>query len=128
MNEVATKWNELGQKAVTEIIEWTKGAKDFVSEQAPELVREVLAWGFWSHCILVIIFGLLLLASIVGACKLIKGAKKAYDADGWIVGFIFTTLFSIGLTVGVIINLYGCFYITIAPRVYLLKYLGGLVK
>lgn len=120
-------WDKLGQEAVGEIIEWTKGAKDFVSEQAPELVREVLAWGFWSHAIWAIACGLGVTLFVLVAIICARAFSKT-DNDDYVGGALVGMIGALIIGVFLVCNVIDMFYVVIAPRVYLLEYLKGLVK
>ena len=138
MSETAVAvWDKLGQEAVGEIIEWTKGAKEFVSEQAPELVREVMAWGFWSNFCLACLFMCLTcfftLLFFVGK----NGLRRTKDdpssstfnrRDSWWIVTISSFIVTIPFFSLLFFRIYMCVYVSVAPRMYLLGYLKGLTK
>ena len=136
MSELATKvdWNKLSLEAVTEITTWVKGARDFVTEQAPELVREVLAWGFWSQVVWATIYLFIALSFAFVLRKLVKfGLGKAEEHDwddneiiGFKVGMIFSHVPVLVFFILTMIKVSNAVYIHIAPRMYLLSYLKKL--
>lgn len=121
-------WDKLGQEAVTEIIDWAKGAKEFVSGQAPELVREVIAWGFWFHLSVAIGFAVVALMLFL----LLLRAIKSYPTDeekGEILGVIGMTTGGLVIsTVVICVNLYWAMLAYTSPRMYLLEYLKGMSR
>lgn len=120
-------WNGLGKEAINEILEWAKGAKEFVSEQAPELVREILAWGFWSSAIVAIVCAILVPVLLVLAYKLGKDSLERETP----LAFFSCMVLSISCflcTIALSMNAYQAFYVSIAPRMYLLECLRDLVK
>jgi len=127
----AVDWNGLGQEAIGEIIEWTKGAKDFVTEQAPLLVQEVLAWGFWYYFIWAAFCATAILVGMFGIYSIMRCyfTKPAESRDGDFLGA--TAVVSAATLVPLVffcLNLIWMLKIVIAPRMYLLEYLSKLVK
>jgi hypothetical protein len=133
-NELITKLNASADK----IGQWVEEAEAFAREQAPLVVQEFLAWGWWKHALgaVATLAGLLLIAVII---KLVhrghvrqreENAKnpRIFEPDGWGIAFFASSLIGsilgfIGLTFSVWSAMV-CVQITIAPRVYLLEQLG----
>ena len=126
-NAAQTDWNTLGKSAVNEVLEWAKGAKEFVADQAPELVREVLAWGFWSNLILSIMLFLFAFIAVVVALKASKGCLNKETPVCFIIALV-TSIGSILLFINGIIFAYEALYVHIAPLMYLIEYLKDLTK
>jgi len=126
-NVTTADWNGLSQLAIKEIIEWAKGAKEFVSEQSPELVQEILRWGFWSSTIVAIICAILVPVLLVAACKIGKDCLDRKNPTA-LYGCIILSIGCLSCIISMFVNGYQAFYIALAPRVYLLGYLKNLMK
>jgi len=132
-------WEKMGQDAIGEILEWTKGAKDFVSAQAPEVVKEILRWGFWSNLIWVAFsIGVMWLLLKVSNWwmdytpegdendKPAERSEKLHPAYSGFVCICYAGIAVFGIFI--IIDLLDVLYITIAPRLYLIDYLKGMMQ
>ena len=119
-----TDWSKLSGEAVKEVFEWIKGAKDFVAEQAPMLVNEVISWGFWSHFVIGSIAFIFFITTIVCFFKSVKGLMSG---EPYIAGIIVSFIIG-GIALGMALyNLYMCLYVYFAPRMYLIEYFKELV-
>ncbi len=110
------------------IIEGTKEglakAVDFLCEQSPILVKEILWWHGVSSAIL-------LLASVLVLCCLYRMRRKSYNTikDSWDDGPIPTLGISLAYAVGGMFGFIGCIEgwdwlkILIAPRLFLLEFM-----
>ena len=136
MSDVAkTDWNTLGKSAVNEVLEWAKGAKEFVAEQAPELVQEVLAWGFWSNLIWAAVAAVIAVVMTIITVKLIRFALTSWDhiyskdlEFPVVVGYIISGIAAVVFAISSCCAVYNTFYIAVAPRMYLIEYLTDLTK
>lgn len=133
----AVDWNELSHGMVKEVLSWLEAGKDFVAEQVPELVSEMLVFGAASHWVFVIVGVLMLgVAAIVGyrfarhcfrkSAAAAANARSHYSSESdWRIGGVFITIFSSLLAIGGVVvifyNVYFIVMITYAPRWYLIK-------
>ena len=114
----------------------------FVLEQAPDIMQQFLAWQFWYHLFLMVIF-LLLTIFVPYTLKQAMSSKSEGENDSYIkrkgrywvkdrssysdsseiysiyIGF---KLLSLLFLIGVVVNLSKVIYITVAPKVYLIEY------
>lgn len=117
-----------------ELLEWAKAGKDFVAEQMPLLVQEIIKWGFAEAICWMIVAIALFLIGLYFRGKLRAQEKnspwRSFDEGGplplfawlgiggvWFVSFLmfFGNLFTAVKTV-------------VAPRVYLIEYLANIVQ
>jgi len=115
------------QEAITEIMSWLRETKSFITEQAPEVVQQILTLCFWKSLLGASI--LLVVGTVImyWGVRWIKLGRKTRDSEaqlgGYCVGFIGSLVWGCML-----VCLYHTLFITFFPKVYLLEYLGGLVK
>lgn len=125
---------ELKQKLMEYLLRIEDGAKrgaDFVIEQAPLYVQELLAWEFWSHALTAVA---LLLATGCIYWLAVKSANAMRWADSgearsayWLpllVGVIIGGI-TAGFAVGAIM---GCVKVEVAPRVVIVDKLREALK
>src|SRR5688572_9236616 len=121
--------------SLDEAQKWIESTKDFVAEQAPLVIQEVIAWGFYSHLFFASIF---LLAIIIISSAWLY-IRKFWKWDTWDTSYSesFPTGFLLNLVcvIGNLIfflflseSLYYMIYISVAPRLYVLEQLLNLVK
>lgn len=121
-------------EALAEIMQWLESGKDFVVEQAPEVVAETLTWGLWFHG-MGIMLGIFFLVVTGGGVYWLLSARGTAKADnphtdtfeydiGMIIGGI---VGGIGTVLTLVIHTSGLVQVVVAPRVYILEQLGGLV-
>ena len=127
---------ELLNEKLTELLIWieegVKTSKDFVVEQAPLFIQELLAWNFWISLIAFVIWTVVWVSII---WTLLSGFYQAFKY-GW--GEEEPSKGAIKVMVGVCATLIGCMayflndfhsksmewlQISIAPRVWLVEYL-----
>lgn len=104
---------------------------EFVVEQAPDLVRQLILWNTAKYAALLVLGLLLLIVLGTISYKIAKAGTKsnAYDKDGYWIASSLTGL--AGLMSGVpltITNGLGLLKITLAPKVWLLEYAASLVR
>lgn len=113
---------------------WAKTSENFVVEQSPLYVQELLNWGFWGSLIPFIFCCIGLINAAIPVAMLIKTfAREHYDGRAVIdsSGFVFYMLFSllVGLiSVFAIWDHLDWFQISIAPRVWILEHISQLLK
>jgi uncharacterized membrane protein YjjP (DUF1212 family) len=99
---------------------------DFVSDQAPLVVQEFLAWEFWTSFVFAVLFMLFSVAVVVATVKLARVTtedveeKAALYCIGTVVWFVPTLL--------LVVNLMDAAKVHMAPRVYLLEHIAELVR
>lgn len=110
--------------------EYVKAGGDFVAEQAPLVVQEVLRWGLSSH-----IFWALLCVGFCVAIPLVYrwgyNFCKRHDAvDEMMVAvtFILSSIGEIIFTISCLYHLYMIVYILVAPRLYILETLAAIIN
>jgi Kef-type K+ transport system membrane component KefB len=99
-------------------------AKDFVVSQAPEFVKQLLAWAFYSDLFWAIIFAIL---TILLGRWAFRASPKRSENDDW-VATVILTVFTIVFGLVVFGFLSEAIKITIAPQVYLLEYAKSMIK
>ena len=118
------------QHAVSEILETTLSAKDFVISEIPEVVSQLLVWEACASAISCLAFILLVAVWGIGVNKLIKSewwageARVATPALQLTVGV--PSVFYIAMS-STLINL-DWLKIWIAPKIFLIEYAADLVK
>ena len=125
----------LANDALKSLIESATQTKDFVIDQAPDIINQLLDWKFFENLILGIIPLVLVLISlmIVLICSR-DFAKNMYEDDISLksVIFIISTVIGVGGLIGFITggfsSLMTALQIYIAPKIFLVEYAAGLVK
>lgn len=108
---------------LTELLEFSKDAGAFAKEQVPLVLQEYIAWGIASSIVLLLPFLVMLFFSV----RVWKWAVRvAEDSDGFSIVAAF--LYSIIMLPGLIINLLDLTKAIVAPRVYLIETLSGLIR
>lgn len=132
---------EKGIESLEEIQTWLKSGKDFVIEQSPLLIQEIINWGLYEsifYLILNIIIFFISIFLVVKLTPISKFGKNLWEQESsgdltpeqgmYLVAVI---LGCIGLIVGFInISIYThhTIFIGIAPRLYVLQELASLLK
>ena len=129
MNEVFTE--KLAASA-TRILEWVEStAVPFASEQIPEVLSEILNYYFYYHLTYIVLAALPLMALLIAYAFAIRHMSKTDDFDEvtFCVGFMgFTGVFLAFPAVCILVsNLLSMIQIAVAPRLFLIEYLRGLV-
>jgi hypothetical protein len=124
-------------KSLSSIIDGAteKGSKlvDWLYEQAPDVVNQLLAWKAVESALYFILFVALIIVPLVYVRpKLVKmwNENESFE-DGQIAIFIAgcaVSIISLGVGLGNILDETAWLKILIAPKVFLLEYLASLVK
>ena len=119
---------ELLNEKLTELLIWieegVKTSKDFVAEQAPLYIQELLAWNFWISLIYWCISLALLYLPIYTIIRLLRGKFTWKDEDCTKEPIlIFGGLIFLFIGAPTFFNNLDWFQITVAPRVWLVEYL-----
>jgi len=125
----------LANDALKSLIESATQTKDFVIDQAPDIINQLLYWKFFENLILGIIPLVLVLISlmIVLICSR-DFVKNMYEDDISLksVIFIISTVIGVGGLIGFITggfsSLMTALQIYIAPKIFLVEYAAELVK
>lgn len=124
--------NETVNQILTKLIESVTSVQNFVLEQAPDVIQQLLAWNFYSG----LIWGTIgILTSLVLVCVFFKKYLPWTDTlnyvdktPGLIFGaFIFGLFLTISALVG-ICSLTEALKIYIAPKLWLIEYAAQLIK
>ena len=119
--------NEELQNALAKIIETTLSAKDFVLEQAPDIIHQLLAWKFTVSLIWFCLFLVIFVAVAIFNKKMWSSSEIREDDDLWVLcGAV--SLTTIGVSFCFLANSITWLQIWIAPKVYLLEYASTLIK
>lgn len=104
---------------------------EFVVEQAPDLIRQLLLWNTVEY-ILFLVFGLMfLIGGPLTARKVWKmsAGSDAYDKGGYYACTALSAIIGVMAGVPLVIhNLCGLLKITLAPKIWLLEYAASLVR
>jgi len=129
--ETMQKLGAISTDVLEEVLEWVRSTKDFVVEQTPLVINEVINWGIYKSG-LMMLFGFVGIITIVIVCtKSFKWFPNKYD-DDWSSGVIITWL--LGIFFGVICvpiffsGVYNLLYILIAPRLYVIGVLQNMIS
>ena len=118
--------NEKLQEVLAELITLTTQGKDFVLEQAPDVITQLLAWNF-TISLLWFCAGVILILSALAVSRMVY-MGNARDSDGDQVYAIVCCVFATCLGITSVIHNLSWLQIVIAPKVYLLDYASGLIK
>lgn len=118
---------ELQQQAAS-FLEATKqagsNAAQFLQEQAPQYVSEVIAWQFWSSVIFASAFAALALAAAVVVWQSIKRLGNDFN---WVGGIIFGTTAFFGFGAATTIKTMDAVKAKVAPRVVIMEQAAKLI-
>jgi hypothetical protein len=105
-------------------------AVDFVKEQAPDVVNQLILWEIWFHGLWVVVGLILLLVGAVFSVKLWKKfSVTRYPNDGAYFGFGFVaTIVAVGGAVLLFVNTPLMLKPIVAPKVWLIEYVANLIK
>ena len=114
--------NDELQKFVLDSLQEGKG---FILEQAPDVVQQYLNWTIVSNGVGAIVWGILLIVSIVCLFKFvklfIKSESEGDEALHWFVGGIISLTVAIISIVSFPVCTYTFLYVWVAPKAYLLE-------
>ncbi len=130
MDKLAVELLDIVQSVKGGIIKGT----EFAQGQAPELIEQLLRYELISATVLAIMFLIIFLSfSIIPTVLIERGIKKTKEAgrycDGGARGFyILTAMISFFTFIAMICYIMDILKIWIAPKIYLIEYLSGLIK
>ena len=113
-------------KNLAEIIEYVKQGADFIKEQAPLYVQEMINYKIWVSCFEILLCVVGFIASIYAMEKLIKyvNDEEEYDSDNSSViafGFLLIVVFIIFLLIVLCVDVETVIQATVAPRVFVVE-------
>lgn len=113
-------------KNLAGIIEYVKQGADFIKEQAPLYVQEMINYKIWVSCFEILLCAVGFIASIYAMAKLIKyvNDEEEYDSDNSSViafGFLLIIMFIIFLLIVLCVDVETVIQATVAPRVFVVE-------
>jgi hypothetical protein len=128
-DEVIVKVVSISEKALGKALEYIERTESFVTEQAPLLVQEILAWGFAENLIYAGIWTVLCLGLSYGLYRLIKVlCHEGGDEEDFVIPVVI-----IGGGTNILLWVVAFSYIlevvkiSVAPRLYLLEVFKSLL-
>jgi len=122
-------------ESLDKIVYYVDTTGDFVSQQAPLLVKEILTFGFYSYLIWSIVSLIVLCVSVFWLFRSIKFCKKyweticsKYDEPLFLIIGMLTAISSLISLFVFLVNLNMLLCIWLAPRAYILSQLKGLIR
>ncbi len=119
---------ELTREVVEKLVGWLDSAGNFVLDQAPDIVQQMLLMRLW-ECSLGIIFSAVLLGILMTVYMRVATSDRIKGADGFdlISGYaLFLAVFSIPLFM-LFLEILKIIEVFVAPKVYILEKLSGLM-
>jgi hypothetical protein len=127
------------QKAVAEFLNWLKASAqqggEFVKQQVPDLLQQQLRYAWWVDVALVGFAVLGMVATLALFIYLFKSMQTAattqyndFDSVGWVMGMVACAITFLGSFISIMVNSMELLKITLAPKVYLLEWITGLMK
>lgn len=115
---------------------WIETTGDFVVEQAPIVVAEVIAWGLYSAVFWAIVcFAFALVAGItmLPFTKVMRGIHKIANDKApieflWFLGNLALVGTSVSCVIRGLVCVHECIFISVAPRLYVLSELSDLIN
>lgn len=120
---------------VAKVVEYLDVTEDFVAEQAPILIQEMLTWGLITYTIDTVVSLFVLVLCIIATkwawknnVEMFKG-KSLYDQHpGWVLTMVCTVVFGAASFFIAIGSLQTIAQILFAPRVYLMERAASLIN
>lgn len=120
-------------KNLSGIIEYVKQGADFIKEQAPLYVQELINYGIWISIFEMILCVLGVIGGTIGLVKIVKyvNNEEEYDADATgivVFGFRALVVFIIFCIIAFCIDGENLIQAIVAPRVYVVEKLLTICK
>lgn len=123
MQELLTEYAMKALEALESGVNWLSG-------ELPLYIEELIKWRF-GYILYLIIVGVLLFVGLlllgIKLCKIYPDTKSMEAEMGTVLGAVFSFIGSLAGGIMILVNIPVLIQISIAPRVYLLEYLTGLV-
>lgn len=123
----------MDDKRLDELVGWlvdtAKSTETFVVAQAPDVARQIIAWGFWNA-----VFGLSVCALFVaaGTVMFVRGMRAGKSAEWreglYIMALVIGAVVALAASPGLFIFGHDIIKITIAPKVYLIQEARQMLK
>ena len=124
---VAHKASSITDDVLNKALEYVERTAEFVGEQAPLLVQEILNYGLFNALFWAGFWGVAFGAVVYGAVRLYHFAVlHSHDDDGF-PGIMLGIFCGGGTLAGCFVCLFKAAKIIIAPRLYLIEKLGDLL-
>ena len=115
---------------VVPLVELTKHgilkAVEILQREAPEVVREILAWGIVSSLIPFVVGFIVFVLACWGVVHVCRHSDDFGDDTG--AGIFFMSLVVAGLSFAIMCNASAWIKVLVAPRLYLIEYFSSLIK
>ena len=128
MNEQTEK---LVNDALSSVIETVRATGNFVIEQAPDVIRQLILYNTINLAMWVVLGLVVLLATYVVVKKFLKLEKtlNKYDSGGALAAAVLSGAIGSVTGIGLIMsNISDLIKIIVAPKIWLLEYAASLVK
>ena len=106
-------------------LEGANAAGDFLKEQLPDVLQQLLLWNIWKHSLVVALCPTVIVLSVL---LIRKAWKEDWDEPIW-VPITFICLFACAICPLVMLgSLFEIVQIVVAPKIWLLEYAANLLK
>lgn len=124
---------EIGKELATELLKIVKNTKDFVVEQAPDVVRQLVQWKIYENTLCILFAGGFIAMCVWALLKLkakVEAKDSRYDWNDPECGMpaIMLIIGGLTLTVWLCDSAFELVKVGFAPKIFLLEYLAKLVK
>ncbi|KKN92474.1 hypothetical protein LCGC14_0209650 [marine sediment metagenome] len=127
MNEVTEKLLVQGGEAIAKVMEYVESTESFVVEQAPLLVQEILTYSLFYNGVWSVFWGLAFGGVMYATVKLWRILDTSKNGEDPCFAFMLG-LFGGGATLaGFLVCLFTVAKIILAPRLFLMEQLKGLL-
>ncbi|MEK6882002.1 MAG: hypothetical protein AABY22_20455 [Nanoarchaeota archaeon] len=127
MTNITDKTTEILNFAFNELQSVYSGSKEFLAEETPKYISELLNYEF-TYGLGTIIFSLILCILFVLAFKKIFNLSKGEPDEAWTVLYIPCSIFFIWFFCYFVFNIQKVVKISIAPRVFVVDYIKDQIK
>lgn len=102
---------------IKKLLEYIEGTKDFILEQAPDIIQQILEYETRSTMLWMCLFSFLTFIGVIVCIWGVFSKKSIFDKPGAMVGFLITPMMVIGLMA----NLDNLIKIKVAPKYYVME-------
>lgn len=116
---------------IKELLNVINGTKEFVLAQAPDVARQIVLYETWvsvAYIAISLIIISLVWWRVYPVVKLERAKEKYQNIDLLCSCWASIGAFTVILSIVIVINLSTLLKVTLAPKFFLLEFLGGLVK
>lgn len=125
-------------QSLSAILAYVEQGAAFAAEQAPLVVQEIIAWGIYGNAISLVLYATLMVVcgryAIHGIGYAVKDAKKSYSeqSEGLQVFYAITGgISTLGVPIFGVLAIESAFHLAkvlVAPRLYVIQYLGSVIN